>query len=122
MAKATLLISGANRGLGLEMARQFTADGWEVHGTVRRPGPSVSELASTIAPQRIHLLEAADPNSVAQLAANLRRIPFDAVFANAGMTGDTRKRPDEISFDDIAEVFAVNTFGALSLVRALKPN
>ena len=66
--KPTVLITGANRGLGLEFARQYAADGWRVIATARNPARAdeLKALAVEVAP-----LDVADPASIDALARSI---------------------------------------------------
>ena len=77
-----VLITGANRGIGLEFARQYAADGWTVIGTARSPGKA-DELRETGA--RIEALDVVDAKSVAALVESLEGQPIDLWINNAGI-------------------------------------
>src|SRR5437763_186489 len=71
-----VLITGANRGIGLEFARQYAADGWDVIATARRSSPELDALGVTVKP-----LDLADANAVAEFTIDQ---PLDLFIANAG--------------------------------------
>ena len=77
----TVLITGANRGLGLELARQYAADCWRVIGTARDPGRAV-ELRSLGV--QIERLDVMDLNAIAELGRKLEDQSIDVFIANAG--------------------------------------
>ncbi|MGB5586655.1 MAG: SDR family NAD(P)-dependent oxidoreductase, partial [Gammaproteobacteria bacterium] len=81
-ASQTVLITGANRGLGLEYAQQFSERGYTVIGTARNP-EAATELAEVA--DRVEQLDVADPASVAALAERLDGVPIDILINNAGM-------------------------------------
>ena len=72
----TVLITGANRGIGLEFARQYAADGWEVIATARHSSDELQALGT-----RIESLDLADADAVARFAIAQ---PLDLFIANAG--------------------------------------
>ena len=73
----TVLITGANRGIGLEFARQYSSDGWDVLATARQPSPDLDELGV-----RIEQLDMQDLDSVVALGGRIGRL--DLLIANAG--------------------------------------
>ncbi|MBT8109764.1 MAG: SDR family oxidoreductase [Gammaproteobacteria bacterium] len=114
----TVLITGANRGLGLEFARQYSADGWNVIGTARNP-EQADELGSL--PVEVAQLDVADAASIAGLAESLEGRPIDLLINNAGIFPRVNKL-EEINFDDYSRTIAVNTLGPVRVTRALLPN
>src|SRR5438309_6131904 len=71
-----ILITGANRGIGLELARQYAADGWDVIATARHSSPELDALGVTV-----RSLDLADPDAVAGFTMDQ---PLDLFVANAG--------------------------------------
>lgn len=116
---STILISGATRGIGLELARQFAADGWQVLGTARDPVRAVA-LRATGA--EVLPLEAADPAAIAALAAALAGRPLDVVIANAGVAVNIEAPAAEVTRDDFLATVRTNTIAPFALATALKPN
>jgi NAD(P)-dependent dehydrogenase (short-subunit alcohol dehydrogenase family) len=114
----TVLITGANRGLGLEFARQYKQAGWRVIGTARNPGEAqeLEALGATVMQ-----LDVASQQSVDDLAAALGDEPIDLLINNAGIFPRVGKIT-EIDFDDYSRTLAVNTVGPVRVTRALLPN
>ena len=110
----TVLITGANRGLGLEFARQYAADGWDVIATARRPD-SAEELAGVGV--ELQVLDAADPSSIAALAQRLNGRAVDVMIANAGMMG-----PPALDAEGWLATLQTNAVGPTLLAEALKAN
>jgi NAD(P)-dependent dehydrogenase (short-subunit alcohol dehydrogenase family) len=73
-----VLITGANRGIGFEFARQYAEAGWDVVGTARLPSPELDSLGA-----RVELLDLADPDAVSAFPAKLEK-SLDLFIANAG--------------------------------------
>jgi NAD(P)-dependent dehydrogenase (short-subunit alcohol dehydrogenase family) len=114
----TILITGAGRGLGLELARRFVDLGWETLGTVR-------ELAKGAAMPRgsqTFLCDVTDRASLARLARDLAGRPIDVLFCNAGMFGKRQQSVGSVDYDLWAEVMRVNVFAPMACVEALVDN
>ena len=113
---STILISGAGRGLGQELARQYAADGWKVYGTVRSAS---AKLPSGV--ERL-IADVADPGQVAELAKALRGEPLDVLFCNAGIIGKRGMALGSFDYDSWQEVFRVNVLGVAALAESLVEN
>jgi NAD(P)-dependent dehydrogenase (short-subunit alcohol dehydrogenase family) len=115
------LITGANRGLGLEFARQYLADGWQVHAACRDP-TSASELrrlADTSGNKpRIMALDVTDPVSVKTAAVELDGQAIDLLLNNAGVGGARGQTIGNIDYDAWAKVLDVNTMGPMRVSEA----
>jgi NAD(P)-dependent dehydrogenase (short-subunit alcohol dehydrogenase family) len=90
----TVLITGANSGIGLEFARQYAAKGWTIIATHRRPTPPKS-LADLVAkyPGKIQVetLDVTHPEQAHALAQKLAGTPIDVLINNAGVYNDRSK-------------------------------
>ena len=108
----TLFLTGANRGLGLEFARQYRAAGWEVIATSREPSDELASLGV-----ELRLLDLAD---AAAVSAERAGRPLDLLIANAGTYGP-REAADAHGAAEWLETFAVNTVAPYLLAQALLP-
>ena len=115
------LITGANRGLGFEFARQYLADGWQVYAACRNPA-SASELRR-LAEHRDHKLrilamDLTDPASIRAAATELDGQAIDLLLNNAGIIGPRGQTIGNIDYEAWAEVLAVNTMGPMRVSEA----
>ena len=131
----TVLITGANRGLGLELARQYAERGWNVIATSRRPpGDSgLAELQRIAArhPQLvIERIDVTDSAMIRAVAAKYRDQPIDVLINNAAAVEDTfaadmkaaRVPYDQIDYDAARHDFDVNALGPMRMVEAFSAN
>jgi NAD(P)-dependent dehydrogenase (short-subunit alcohol dehydrogenase family) len=122
---ATIVITGTNRGIGLEMVRQYAAAGWTVIGTARNPAAAtdLNALAKQYPTMSVEQLDVADTKSIEAFVVRLKGKPIDVLVNNAGTLGDVPKQTiGALDHDEFNKVMAANTFGALKLSEALKPN
>ena len=122
-APGTVLITGSNRGLGLEFARQYAARGWKVIATVRNPEAAM-DLRAIAAKNRnvtVDRLDVEDVAAIKALAAKYRGTAVDVLINNAGVLGDMKTQTsgsfDKAQFDD---VMGINVFGALAVSDAFR--
>ena len=113
-----VLITGANRGLGLEFARQYAAAGWTVIATARNP-ESAADLNAL--PVRVMQLDVTDQQSIDKLVGALKGAPVDLLINNAGIFPRSASL-SEVDFEDVARTFEVNIMGPMRVTRALLPN
>jgi NAD(P)-dependent dehydrogenase (short-subunit alcohol dehydrogenase family) len=108
----SLLVTGANRGIGLEFARQYAADGWTVIATARQSSEELGSLGV-----RVETLDLADAAAVAAFASHVDE-PLDLFIANAGtnhpMTADTAQDAEAWQ-----TMMMVNAIGPYLLARKL---
>ncbi|HEX3837169.1 MAG TPA: SDR family NAD(P)-dependent oxidoreductase [Steroidobacteraceae bacterium] len=131
----TVLITGSNHGLGLELARQYAARGWNVIATARRPagdpGLKALEAIRVAHPNLvIEQLDVTDSAMIKALAAKYKGQPIDVLLNNAAAVEPTfaadmaevMKPYDRIDFDAARHDFDVNTLGPMRVVQAFAPN
>ena len=115
------LITGANRGLGLEFGRQYLADGWQVYAACRNPH-SASELRRLAGASddklQILALYVTDPMSVQAAAAEINGQAIDLLLNNAGIGGPRGQTIGNIDYEAWAKVLDVNTMVPLRVSEA----
>lgn len=113
---STVLITGCNRGIGLELARQLQARGDDVIGVCRSSNDDLRSLGIRV----IDSIDVAEADDVAKLAAELGSTPIDVLLNNAGiLRGDAF---GELDYDDMLLQFRVNALGPLRVTEALRDN
>jgi len=117
----TVLITGANRGLGLEFAKQYAADGWSVIATCRNP-IGVGELAKVEGDIAVYGLEILDPASLARFESDLGGRAIDVLINNAGVYGPKPVKAADVTVADWTPVFQTNAMAPLLVSRALLKN
>ncbi len=115
----TILITGANRGIGLEFAKQYAADGATVIACCREPAKA-SDLKA-IKGARVLALDVGNEASVAVLKKELGDTPLDIVINNAGVSGPPKKG-DNIDVDGWLATFRTNSVAPVLVANALKSN
>jgi NAD(P)-dependent dehydrogenase (short-subunit alcohol dehydrogenase family) len=114
----TVLVTGANRGLGLAFAQVYAQRGDKVIATVRDVHAAPAELRNIA---RVLPLEVTDDASITRLVAELKGQALDVLVNNAGVMGDDPKL-GQLSFTTFARVFAANTYAPAILTQALLSN
>ena len=109
----TVLMTGANRGIGLELARQFAADGWEVIAAARHSSPELDALGVTVKP-----LDLSDADAVAAFTVDR---PLDLFIANAG-TSHPKETQGPDNARDWQAMLMVNAIAPFQLGCALIPH
>ncbi|HHB1562423.1 SDR family oxidoreductase [Vibrio parahaemolyticus] len=115
----TVLITGASRGIGLELTRQFLALGYSVISTYR--GQPSMQLKSMLVNSSLtlHELEVTDETSIANLASKLSSVQLDILINNAGVIGSDEQSMEAIDPKEWLNTFAVNSIAPLMVSRAL---
>ena len=114
----SVLVTGAGRGLGLEFARQYAADGWRVIATVRDVDKS-KELGALGSKVEIHRLDVTDLDAVAALGRELASDRIDVAIANAGVFLDRSMTPSRIDEAAWVDTLRVNALAPLALAGAV---
>lgn len=123
----TTLITGANRGLGLEFARQYAEDGWRVIACCRKPADAdeLQRLANRYDGVTIEKLDVRDRDAIDALAKDYAGQPIDVLLNNAGIIGPVpiadhveRQHFGKMDYDVWRDVIETNTFAPLKMAEA----
>ena len=112
---STVLITGVNRGIGLELLKQYAAAGWTVIGTVR---DLASELAGSHDAVSLHVLDVTDTAAVNALAEQLAGTAIDVLILNAGVMGDRSVNLGGLDAGDFLRVLEVNVVAPVMCAQA----
>ena len=114
------LILGASRGLGLGLARELLARGWQVVGTVRRPSEAADALRAAHPGRfRIETVDINAPEQVSDLRGQLGDTRFDLLFVNAGVLSSPGKTIAEVSHEEFVHEMTTNAFSPVRAADAL---
>jgi len=113
---ATVLITGCNRGIGLQLAAQLHARGDSVIGVCRNASDELSELGIRV----ISGIDVSEGPAVNELLAELNGEKIDVLINNAGIL--MRDEFGAIDYDDMLAQYKVNTLGPLRVTEALRDN
>ena len=119
MTNRTILITGANRGIGLELTEQFAQDGWQVLACCRNPADAgqLQALTERDLAIEIHALDVTNYEQMATLAKRLGNRPIDILLSNAGIYGSKGVGFGEVDAEEWRKVLEVNTIAPLMLVQ-----
>ncbi len=116
-----ILITGANRGIGLEFTKQYLSDGFNVIACCRNPNKAehLQQLQKRF-PQTlsIELLDVRDPKNIEILADKLKSTSIDILLNNAGIYGPSQIRFGQLEQEDFISVFTVNCIAPILMAQA----
>lgn len=111
-----ILVTGCNRGIGLQLAKQLKERGANVIGVCRKPSTELGELGVNI----IADIDVAEAEDVSRLCTEIGDTPIDVLINNAGILRNDRF--GELDYDEMMLQFRVNTLGPLRVTEALASN
>ena len=124
-AEPTVLITGANRGIGFEFARQYAERGWNIIATARRPDEAtdLKVLKQEYPSIAIEQLDVMDHASIDSLAAKYAGYPIDILLNNAGIGGGGENQFfGRLNYDVFDDVMTTNVIGPLKMAEAFIDN
>lgn len=111
-----VVITGANRGIGLELARHYQRENWRVTGVCRESSPELDQAATRV----IAGIDVTDEKQIEQLVIALEGEPIDLLINNAGLLQDDVL--SRIDYASLRRQMEVNAFAPLRISEALLPN
>jgi NAD(P)-dependent dehydrogenase (short-subunit alcohol dehydrogenase family) len=129
----TVLITGANQGIGLEFAKQYAARGWTVIATHRRPTTpdELAQLAAKYPKVRIERLDVTDAAQIEALGVKLKGLPIDILLSNAGLVrtdpidkpgGNTNQMFGTLDYKLLDDFIHTNVAGPLKITETFIAN
>jgi len=111
-----ILITGANRGIGLALTKQYLHSGDNVYAVCRSTSPELLDSGAHIIPS----VDVSEPQAVPTLVQAMHDKPIDILIHNAGVWG--KEMLGKINYDNLQRVFETNTVAPLKLTEALLSN
>jgi len=129
----TVLITGANQGIGLEFAKQYAARGWTVIATHRRPTTpeELAQLAAKYPKVRVERMDVTDAAQIEALGAKLKGVPIDILLSNAGLVrtdpidkpgGNTNQMFGTLDYKLLDDFIHTNVAGPLKIAETFIAN
>ncbi len=117
----TVLITGANRGLGFELAHQYAAQGWRVLAACRNPqaATALKALKGNVA---VHRIDLAMPDHAWELAGTLAGETIDVLVSNAAIGSPERTSLGNMDYEKWEEAFRINAIAPFRLADAFTPH
>jgi len=113
----TLLVTGANRGLGLEFVRQYAADGWRVLACCRTL-EGAATLRDVEGAVETYILDVANFPAIEKLAADLKGQTIDVLLNNAGIYGSKSSQFGSVDYDEWLRVLHIDTMAPLKMAES----
>jgi NAD(P)-dependent dehydrogenase (short-subunit alcohol dehydrogenase family) len=119
----TVVITGANRGIGLALCAEFLGKGWQVIATCRKPEAATAlQHLQQAGPLEIHALEVTSAGDVARLGKALSGRTVDVLINNAGIMGGEHQGIIDMDFDAWEQTMNINVLAPFRISAMLLPN
>ncbi len=113
----SVLVTGSNRGIGLEFVRQYAAGGWRVFATCRDPGRA-DDLEALKGDIHVHALDIGDFTAIDRLARALEGEAIDLLILNAAVYGPDAQSLEDLDFDGWLEALRLDCVAQIRIARA----
>lgn len=121
---SSILVTGSNRGLGLEWVRQYAALGWRVYATCRFPdqADALQQLSAQFPDVSLHRLDVTHDEDIQALAESLQNTSLDILVNNAGVYFERwgKDKLGSIDYTAWSDTYQVNVLGAIRSTEALR--
>jgi NAD(P)-dependent dehydrogenase (short-subunit alcohol dehydrogenase family) len=120
----TILITGTNRGIGLELTQQYAEAGWHVHACCRHPehADALNALAQQHDQITTHSLDVTNNAQIKALAKSLKQQPLDILFNNAGVYGQDDAYFGNTDVEQWLDCFLINSIAPMKMMEAFAGN
>lgn len=117
---STILITGSNRGIGLELVKQYAEQNWQVHACCRKPekASELNKLAQQFDNITLHQLDVTNQQQLESLAESLINTPIDILFNNAGIYGQSDAYFGNTHTHEWLDCFHINTIAPIKVCEA----
>lgn len=119
-----VLITGAGRGIGLALTKEFTQNGFQVLGTYRneKSAKELLDYAQANSTVITTTIDVVDESSYTPLKEQLKKLGgIDILINNSGVIGDRANSLSELNMDTVEEVLQVNTIGPMRITKLVLP-
>lgn len=117
----TVLITGANRGLGLEFVKQFAQKGYKVIAACRKANKA-KDLKAVSGDVTIKELDITAENQLRDLKDELSNVPIDILLLNAGVIGQRDIEIGNVDIDDMIDTFKINSIYPIKVFESMFDN
>ena len=121
---STVLITGSNRGIGLEFAKQYAAADWQVLACCRHPDQATAlrELVQKYPQVKILALDVTSQEQINDLAKTLAEVPIDVLINSAGILVDGDMNINNVQTEHLQRLFLTNSIAPMQMIKALLKN